>query len=140
MSNQTSGAPLPDNKSLSQHQMQQTNISSTSQSQAIPTPASPNHPLRDLVDGPREKYIKIGVPVYEASIRCDWKAAKPFFENHKEMGLVSCAITENLETALHVAASAKNPKHVQEFVKNLVDLMDNKDLALQNKNHNTASI
>lgn len=47
-------------------------------------------------------------------------------------------ITENGETALHVAASAKGPKHVDEFVKSLVGMMSKEDLALENENYNTA--
>nr|GFB77368.1 ankyrin repeat-containing domain, PGG domain protein [Tanacetum cinerariifolium] len=47
-------------------------------------------------------------------------------------------ITENGETALHVAASAKVPEKVNDFVKNLVSLMTEDDLALENANYNTA--
>ncbi|KAI3794304.1 hypothetical protein L1987_36933 [Smallanthus sonchifolius] len=54
------------------------------------------------------------------------------------MKLETYSITENGETALHVAASAKGPKHVEEFVKNLVDKMRKDDWELQNNNHNTA--
>ncbi|KAJ0502208.1 putative ankyrin repeat-containing domain, PGG domain, ankyrin repeat-containing domain superfamily [Helianthus annuus] len=54
------------------------------------------------------------------------------------MGLEKYSITENGETPLHVAASAKGPKDVEKFVKNLVGKMQNEDLELQNKNHNTA--
>nr|GFC48026.1 ankyrin repeat-containing domain, PGG domain protein [Tanacetum cinerariifolium] len=87
---------------------------------------------------PREDYLKIGVPLYEASIKCDWKAAKAILEKYKDMKLLRYSITENAETALHVAASAKGPKHVEEFVENLVKLMEKEDLALENKNFNTA--
>ena len=52
--------------------------------------------------------------------------------------LVRFSITENAETALHIAASAKGPKHVEQFVKNLVDRMTKDDLEIVNKNHNTA--
>ncbi|XP_071706317.1 uncharacterized protein [Rutidosis leptorrhynchoides] len=103
----------------------------------IPNPLPPTLPCMDLVQGPRLEYLKIGVPLYEASIKCDWKAAKAILDEKKE--LVRYSITENGETALHVAASAKgDPKLMVDFVKNLVDMMDNKDLELQNKNHNTA--
>ncbi|KAM0064909.1 putative ankyrin repeat-containing domain-containing protein [Helianthus debilis subsp. tardiflorus] len=54
------------------------------------------------------------------------------------MNLERYSITENGETALHVAASAKNPKDVEKFVKNLVGMMQDEDLELQNENHNTA--
>ncbi|PWA47377.1 ankyrin repeat-containing domain, PGG domain protein [Artemisia annua] len=87
---------------------------------------------------PREDYLKIGVPLYEASIKCDWKAAKAILDKYADMKLLRYSITENAETALHVAASAKGPKHVEDFVKNLVELMEKEDLALENKNCNTA--
>ncbi|GJX42083.1 ty3-gypsy retrotransposon protein [Tanacetum coccineum] len=44
---------------------------------------------------------------------------------------------ENGETALYIAASAKVPRKVKDFVKNLVDLMTEDDLALENVNYNT---
>ncbi|MFS8010283.1 putative ankyrin repeat-containing domain-containing protein [Helianthus anomalus] len=85
----------------------------------------------------RENYLKTGVPLYEASIRCDWVAAKAILD--KKPDLVRYSITENGETALHVAASAKgDPKDVEEFVKNLVRKMKEEDLALENENFNTA--
>ncbi|PWA63697.1 ankyrin repeat-containing domain, PGG domain protein [Artemisia annua] len=86
--------------------------------------------------GPRKRYLKIGVPLYEASIKCDWKVAKDIFDNNPE--LVRYSITENGETALHIAASAKVPGKVKDFVKNLVNLMKEDDLALENANYNTA--
>lgn len=39
---------------------------------------------------------------------------------------------------LHIAASAESTKCVEEFVDNLVNLMEKNDLELQNKNYNTA--
>ncbi|XP_071735326.1 uncharacterized protein [Rutidosis leptorrhynchoides] len=97
---------------------------------------TPNLGCRDFLIGPRTDYLKIGVPLYEASIKCDWKAAKSILD--KEPELVRYCITENGETALHVAASAKGPKHVDEFVKSLLDMMTKDDLALENENYNTA--
>ncbi|KVH43966.1 Ankyrin repeat-containing protein [Cynara cardunculus var. scolymus] len=91
---------------------------------------------RYYVKGPRENYIKVGIPLYEASIRGDWKAAKAILDEDKE--LVRSSITENHETALHVAASAKRTKRVEEFVENLVDMMKDEDLELQNSSYNTA--
>nr|XP_043633440.1 uncharacterized protein LOC122604630 [Erigeron canadensis] len=86
--------------------------------------------------GYRDDYLKIGVPLYEASVKCDWKVAKSIFEKRPE--LVRYSITENGETALHVAASAKGPTRMEEFVKNLVGLMNPEDLTLENENFNTA--
>ncbi|KAJ0853704.1 putative RNA-directed DNA polymerase [Helianthus annuus] len=100
-------------------------------------PQQPNLPCFDLVRGSREEYLKIGVPLYEASIKCNWKAAEAILDKRRE--LVGYSITENGETPLHVAASAKgDPKRVEEFVKNLVGMMTQKQLELQNKNYNTA--
>ncbi|KAL8194093.1 hypothetical protein R6Q57_026335 [Mikania cordata] len=96
---------------------------------------TPNLPCRHLLTGPRKEYLKIGVPLYEASIRCDWLAAKAILDKHLDM--VRYSITENGETALHVAASAKG-SYVVEFVENLVGLMNKEDLALENENFNTA--
>ncbi|KAJ0620588.1 putative ankyrin repeat-containing domain-containing protein [Helianthus annuus] len=88
-------------------------------------------------EGPRENYLKVGVPLYEAAIKCNWNAAKAILEKKKE--LVRFSNTENGETALHVAASSKgDPKNVEEFVRNLVDLMEKEDLALENESFNTA--
>ncbi|KAK1407914.1 hypothetical protein QVD17_39541 [Tagetes erecta] len=80
--------------------------------------------------------IHISVPLYEAAIKGDWKAAKHILDENRE--LARFAITENYETLLHVAASAESTKAVEEFVANLVHLMEKKDLELQNKNYNTA--
>nr|XP_043634203.1 uncharacterized protein LOC122605342 [Erigeron canadensis] len=97
-----------------------------------------NLPCRVLLEEKsREDYLKIGVPLYEASIKCDWKAAKAILDKHEEP-LVRYCITENGETALHVAASAKVPQKGEVFVKNLVDRMTEEDLALENENYNTA--
>ncbi|KAI3821772.1 hypothetical protein L1987_09344 [Smallanthus sonchifolius] len=101
-----------------------------------PVPPPPNLPRIDLLQGRREDYVKVGVPLYEAAIKGDWKAAKPILD--KQRDLIRFAITENYETLLHIAASAKSTKAVEEFVINLVQLMEKEDLELQNKNYNTA--
>ncbi|GJU88364.1 ankyrin repeat-containing domain, PGG domain protein [Tanacetum coccineum] len=106
---------------------------------AIPPVARsrPNLPCSHLLDeGNRDEYIKFGIPLYEASITADWKAAKKILD--KKSDLIRSSITENCETALHVAASAKRTKRVAEFVQNLVNMMDLADLELQNKSCNTA--
>ncbi|KAK1410505.1 hypothetical protein QVD17_37042 [Tagetes erecta] len=99
----------------------------------------PNLPRRYLTaaQGSRDNYLKIGVPLYEAAIKCNWNAAKIILDKKPE--LVRFCITENGETALHVAASAKgDPKVVKEFVNNLVEMMTVEDLELENENFNTA--
>ncbi|KAK1432570.1 hypothetical protein QVD17_09467 [Tagetes erecta] len=100
-------------------------------------PPQPNLPRADLLgSGSREDYIEFGIPLYEAAIIGDWKAAEAIFLQKPE--LVRCSITENGETALHIAASAKKSKRMQDFVKNLVGKMEKPDLELQNKSFNTA--
>ncbi|PWA86260.1 ankyrin repeat-containing domain, PGG domain protein [Artemisia annua] len=96
-----------------------------------------NLPNQDLLNGAGKKdYFEYGAPLYEASIHGDWKAAKAILDKKPE--LVRYSLTQNGETALHVAASANRSKQVVTFVKNLVDLMENEDLELVNKNYNTA--
>ncbi|CAI9285416.1 unnamed protein product [Lactuca saligna] len=94
-------------------------------------------PCGDLI-GNREQYIRICAPLYNAASIGDWEAAQVIFGKHKDLILVECAITENYETALHIAASAKSSKSVDKFVKNLVTMMTEKQLELTNKNDNTA--
>nr|XP_043634216.1 uncharacterized protein LOC122605357 [Erigeron canadensis] len=97
----------------------------------------PNLPPVDLLTGPREEYCKFCLPLYEASIKCVWKATKDILDKRPE--LLSYSITENGETTLHVAASAKVPQEKREvFVRNLVDKMEKEDLALENEDFNTA--
>ncbi|PWA89817.1 ankyrin repeat-containing domain, PGG domain protein [Artemisia annua] len=106
-------------------------------SQASSTTLPPNQPLSTLI-GTRERYLQIGVPLYEASIKCDWNAAKAILDKYPRIELIRCSVTDHGETALHIAASANGPNKVEEFVKNLVEKMDPKDLELVNKNNNTA--
>ncbi|GJZ52088.1 ankyrin repeat-containing domain, PGG domain protein, partial [Tanacetum coccineum] len=99
----------------------------------------PNLANMDLLKkGFRKDYLEIGVPLYEAAITCNWKAAEDILEKYKHLELVRYCITENGETALHIAASAKVPGKVKEFVENLVKKMTKEDLALENINYNTA--
>ncbi|XP_076911846.1 uncharacterized protein LOC143569950 [Bidens hawaiensis] len=106
---------------------------------SIPPPPSrptPKLPCLDLLQGTsREEYINVGIPLYEAALKGDWKAAEPILKNRLE--LVGFAITENHETLLHIAASAKSTKAV-EFVKHLVEFMKRDDLEVQNKSYDTA--
>ncbi|PWA48173.1 ankyrin repeat-containing domain, PGG domain protein [Artemisia annua] len=118
---------------LSQHH-QEINMSSTSYADYPRI----NVPCEDLIRGPKQDYFKIGVPLYEASIKCDWEAAKYILDKYKEIELVKYSITENGETVLHIAASAKVPEKVDDFVRNLVKKMKKEDLELVDKNQNTA--
>ncbi|KAM0022157.1 putative ankyrin repeat-containing domain, PGG domain, ankyrin repeat-containing domain superfamily [Helianthus debilis subsp. tardiflorus] len=136
-------ASVVQDKMLSHHQPQPQQQSQGINNNLVASQAKtgrlkPNLPRLYLFrEGSRENYLKEGVPLYEASIRCDWVAAKAILD--KKPDLVRYSITENGETALHVAASAKgDPKDVEEFVKNLVRKMKEEDLALENENFNTA--
>ncbi|KAI3821762.1 hypothetical protein L1987_09334 [Smallanthus sonchifolius] len=104
----------------------------------VPPPGPPplNLPRIDLLQGSREDYVKVGIPLYEAAIKGDWKAAKPILDMQPD--LMRFAITENYETLLHIAAAAQSTNAVEEFVTNLVQLMEKEDLELQNKNFDTA--
>ncbi|KAJ0485708.1 putative ankyrin repeat-containing domain-containing protein [Helianthus annuus] len=89
------------------------------------------------IEGPGDDYARIGFPLYEASRRCDWKEAKAILYDYPH--LVRYSITGNGETPLHIAASVKiRSKQVEQFVKNLLDMMSKDDLELQNQNHDTA--
>ncbi|KAM0050476.1 putative ankyrin repeat-containing domain, PGG domain, ankyrin repeat-containing domain superfamily [Helianthus debilis subsp. tardiflorus] len=89
-----------------------------------------NLPLRDLLET-TEDYTNICIPLYTALINGDWESANPFLS--KQENLVRCSITENCETALHIAVLAQNTKCVEELLK----IMKEDDLELQNKDGNT---
>ncbi|KAK9074375.1 hypothetical protein SSX86_006973 [Deinandra increscens subsp. villosa] len=97
----------------------------------IQPPLPLNLPNANLL-AKRETYIKTCVPLYNASINGDWGAANLILCQRQE--LVRFSITENHETALHIAASTQNT----EFVIELVNIMNTKDLELQTENGNTA--
>ncbi|GKE88041.1 ankyrin repeat-containing domain, PGG domain protein, partial [Tanacetum coccineum] len=81
-------------------------------------------------------YFRYGAPLYEASIQGDWNSAEAILCQKPK--LVRYSLTDNGETALHVAASANKRKQMVEFVRNLVNKMKKEDLEFVNKNHNTA--
>ncbi|KAJ9557501.1 hypothetical protein OSB04_012115 [Centaurea solstitialis] len=89
-----------------------------------------------VADGNRSDYIKFAIPLYNASIKGDWKAAEAILGERPE--LVRWAITENHETALHVASSTKSNSSVNKFVENLVRRMTKEQLELRNTSSNTA--
>ncbi|KAL4561460.1 hypothetical protein LXL04_033626 [Taraxacum kok-saghyz] len=96
-----------------------------------------NLPSGELLEK-REHYLNICVPLYNASIKGDWEAAQVIFDTNKDRDLVGCAISENYDTPLHIAASAKNSKLTEKFVENLVNKMTKKQLELTNQSDNTA--
>lgn len=84
-----------------------------------------------MFEGTTEDYLNICVPLYRASIACDWLAAKPIFD--KRPDLVRFAISENYATPLHVAAlAAEDTNHNEHFVNNLIQMMGDQELELQN--------
>ncbi|KAJ0703577.1 putative ankyrin repeat-containing domain, PGG domain, ankyrin repeat-containing domain superfamily [Helianthus annuus] len=100
---------------------------------AIDTREKPNLPTNSLA---KDTYSEIYVRLFESSMKCDWNAAKAIFDQHPDW--VRCSISENGETALHFASSKKQSKHVENFVKKLVNIMDPEDLELENKYFSTA--
>lgn len=76
--------------------------------------------------------LTVYVPLYQAALKGDWEKANEFIRVHPSS--LSARITKGRETALHIAAGAKQTNFVEELVK----LMDAKDLELKNKFDNTA--
>ncbi|GAA0166439.1 scaffold/adaptor protein [Lithospermum erythrorhizon] len=72
------------------------------------------------------------VPLYIAALKGDWEKAREFISLHPHA--VTARITKGEETALHIAAGAKQTRFVEELVK----LMEPSDLTLQSKYDNTA--
>lgn len=97
----------------------------------------PKLPCGDLI-GNRDDYHKICVPLFNASIRGDWGAVQVILDKHQDLDLLQFGITENYDTALHIAACAKSTKSAEKFAESLVDKMSKEQLELQNKNYNTA--
>ncbi|KAI4332601.1 hypothetical protein L6164_017496 [Bauhinia variegata] len=94
-----------------------------------------NRPILDLLDSTRDargKFLNQCVPLYKLALKGNWTAAKSILDRDKK--LLRTAIGKGWPTILHVAAGAN---HVH-FVVELLELMDDKDLNLQDHNGNTA--
>ncbi|PON78903.1 Transmembrane protein [Trema orientale] len=94
-----------------------------------------HRPLLYLLEDSKEarhQYLCNGLPLYKAALNNDWRTAQRIIK--QDSRIVRAAITRAEETALHIAAGAKHIK----FVKELVNLMDKNDLALQDGKGNTA--
>lgn len=76
--------------------------------------------------------LTVYVPLYQAALAGDWEKANEFIRVHPSS--LSARITKGRETALHIAAGAKQANFVEELVK----LMNPRDLELKNKFDNTA--
>ncbi|XP_028803225.1 uncharacterized protein LOC114758339 isoform X2 [Neltuma alba] len=92
----------------------------------------PNLNLIDPTQERRDKYLSFCVPLYQASVKGDWKAAKHILD--QDWGLARAAISRGWATVLHVAVE-KNHVH---FVDELVKRMSSEDLELQDMSDNTA--
>ncbi|XP_054801427.1 uncharacterized protein LOC129305419 [Prosopis cineraria] len=79
------------------------------------------------------QYLNLCVPLYKYALEGNWAAAEPILLSYNGM-LLKAAIAKQHLTVLHVATGAG---HVN-FVKKLVNLMHENDLALQDYNGNTA--
>ncbi|PWA65617.1 Ankyrin repeat-containing protein [Artemisia annua] len=103
--------------------------------QAVPL-AQLNLPLPDLLNNDRRDFVDICVPLYEASIKGDWATAAGILQQYSDRvpNLLGCSITDNNETALHVAASAQRNK----FVRSLLTEMTVGEMEYQNNQGNTA--
>ncbi|KAI3522948.1 hypothetical protein L1887_01000 [Cichorium endivia] len=97
----------------------------------------PNLPCGDLL-GNRDLYHEICVPLYNASMRGDWEAACIILEEHRGLDLLGFAITQNYDTALHIAVSVKSSKVMERFMEKLVNKMTKEQLILQNRDCKTA--
>lgn len=97
-------------------------------------PANASVPMqhRSVPGSKPTRGLAMYVPLYQAALKGDWEKAKSFIEMHPQAP--TTRITKGWETALHIAAGAKQT----EFVKELVKLMDKRDLELKNKYDNTA--
>ncbi|XP_062001154.1 uncharacterized protein LOC133718343 isoform X2 [Rosa rugosa] len=80
----------------------------------------------------KEIYFKVGVPLHNAAQRGDWKAARRIIKKYES--ILRARITKGGQTVLHISAGAR---HVR-FVKKLLKLLDDHDLAIQDLKGNTA--
>ncbi|XP_059436306.1 ankyrin repeat-containing protein P16F5.05c-like [Corylus avellana] len=80
----------------------------------------------------RLHYLDTSVRLYQAALKGDWQVAKILIEKYPD--LVRRPITEQKDTALHIAVAAKHAT----FAKELVKCMTSEDIELRNENGNTA--
>lgn len=95
---------------------------------ALPNTSSPS---QIFIPG-RKEYLDLCVPLYQAALKGKWKDAKVIIDQNND--IVRAAVTRNQETTLHIAAATKH----KTFVKHLLAEMSKSDLALKNKDDNTA--
>ncbi|WZZ87243.1 hypothetical protein YC2023_115822 [Brassica napus] len=95
---------------------------------ALPNTSSPSQ----IFTPGREEYLNLCVPLYQAALKGKWKDAEVIIDRNNH--IVRAAVTRNQETTLHIAAATKH----KTFVKHLLTKMSKSDLALKNKDDNTA--
>ncbi|KAD2804949.1 hypothetical protein E3N88_38326 [Mikania micrantha] len=76
------------------------------------------------------------VRLYEASVVGDWETGKSILDERPD--LLRIDPLGNFGTALHMATTADETKFTLNFVKNLVDMMEEEDLEIKNAISNTA--
>ncbi|XP_068311260.1 ankyrin repeat-containing protein NPR4-like isoform X2 [Pyrus communis] len=100
----------------------------------IAAPIQPRHPSRHLLENTnREAYLDLCMPLYKAAMEGNWETTKGILNINP--ALLTASITKGWQTVLHVAAGAKN--NIQ-IVAELVNMIDEDDLALQDMKGNTA--
>ncbi|KAM1040653.1 hypothetical protein ACFX15_029399 [Malus domestica] len=80
-----------------------------------------------------EAYLNLCMPLYKAAMEGNWETTKGILKINP--ALLTASITKGWQTVLHVAAGAKN--NIQ-IVAELVEMIDEDDLALQDIKGNTA--
>lgn len=79
-----------------------------------------------------KKFVNLCIPIHKLALEGNWPAAKSLID--EENKLKNAAITNGWPTLLHIAAGAN---HI-EFVKQLLKMLNDRDLELQDINGNTA--
>ncbi|XP_059634110.1 ankyrin repeat-containing protein ITN1-like [Cornus florida] len=98
---------------------------------SVPEPTLPRSSIPQVGAESTPNLMKY-VSLYQAALAGNWDKAKKFIDSNPDA--LTARITKGCETALHIAAGAKQT----EFVAELVNLMETKDLALKNKSEKTA--
>uniref|UniRef100_A0A0A0LWY1 Uncharacterized protein n=1 Tax=Cucumis sativus TaxID=3659 RepID=A0A0A0LWY1_CUCSA len=97
-----------------------------------PDPAAENQSSILFNSTKKKGMLPVQVVLYQAAIKGDWKTAKSIFD--VDSSAITMKITGGVDTPLHIAAAAK---HIS-FVEKLVEKYSLSDLAIKNKNGDTA--
>nr|GEY54347.1 ankyrin repeat-containing protein [Tanacetum cinerariifolium] len=129
VANSTPGTTMPVSEPGSTDYEPNTRINNESTS-VPPQPDQRKLACFDLINGSKEEYLQICIPLYEAAITSDWESAKVILDKRPE--LVRYAITDGGDTILHIAVSAEDIIMAEIFVNNLLDRMESEDLETKN--------